>query len=290
MSVVTILSVLGWPALVFYLFSAAVTSGSSKAVKAGFKGALLGIAVLVINLLFMLTFGGLPSETYCYKLTLSVDTPDGVKTGSNVVELHYFHVDFPAEGEMHDTRGQALYLDLGPGRRPLIALLTRIRRNAEQMPECCRWLEDSPSLVLAKFCLGGAGNLDWLEMATQFKERCRRPLSITTRQLPDLVTFADVNNPKSVMLVDPDDPAASLGPGVSWRSMTLEVTNEPLTIGIDQHLPWVRGYDQNMWIANLQSWEGMHDFVGFMDFIRGCCGLLAGKNLAERAKTGCDVL
>ena len=36
------------------------------------------------------------SETYRYKLTLSLDTPDGVKTGFNVVELQYFDVIFPA--------------------------------------------------------------------------------------------------------------------------------------------------------------------------------------------------
>jgi hypothetical protein len=45
-------------------------------------------------------------ETYRYKLTLSGDTPDGVKTASNVVELRYFPVNFPAQGEMHDTTGK----------------------------------------------------------------------------------------------------------------------------------------------------------------------------------------
>jgi hypothetical protein len=40
-----------------------------------------------------------------------------------------------------------------------------------------------------------------------------------------LVTFADTNDPKSVMLVDPNNLSATLGPGVSWRSMTLEATD-----------------------------------------------------------------
>ena len=53
-----------------------------------------------------------------YKLTLAVDTPDGIKRGSNVVEWDYWNVVIPARGTMHKIRGEALYLDLGPGKRP----------------------------------------------------------------------------------------------------------------------------------------------------------------------------
>jgi hypothetical protein len=70
-------------------------------------------------------------ETHHYKLTLSVDTPDGVRTASHVVELKYFPVNAPARGEMHDTTAQALYLDLGLDHRPMIALLTHIRWDDE---------------------------------------------------------------------------------------------------------------------------------------------------------------
>ena len=57
---------------------------------------------------------------------------------------------------MHDTRGQALYIDLGPGQRPLIALLTRIRRAEEVAPNYdeYRWLEDFPVPGARKICLG----------------------------------------------------------------------------------------------------------------------------------------
>ena len=194
-----------------------------------------------------------------------------------MVQIDAWDYTFPAiQGEPQETRGQALYLDLGPGRRPLIALLTHIRRDDEVAQNGdlyhYRWLGDSPSLVLADVCLGGAGNLDWIEMATRFNERCRRPLSITTRDLPDLITFGDVNNPRSVTLVYPNNLGATLGPGVSWRSMTLEVTNElddPLTKGIDEHLPWVRDYQLNMRIPELRSFQGLNDFVRSSDFITG---------------------
>ena len=211
------------------------------------------------------------SETYRYKLTLSLDTPDGIKTGFNVVELRYFEVSIPARGEMHQTAGQALFIDLGSGRRPLIALLTRIRRANEVGTNFdeYRWLEDSPSPVIAKVCLGGAGNLDWIEMARQFNERCRRPLSITTVELPDLVTFGDVNDPKSVMMVDPSNLAETLGPGVSWRSMTLQVTDEPLTRGIDKHLPWARSYGPNIEVPDIRPFDRLKTYINKRDFIRG---------------------
>lgn len=112
-SVTTVLSVIGWPALVFCLFAAAVTRDLPKAAKAGLRAALLGLAVIVsYGLLLVVLASWRRGETYRYKLTLSVDTPDGVKTASNVVELRYFPANFPAQGEMRDTTWQALYLDL----------------------------------------------------------------------------------------------------------------------------------------------------------------------------------
>jgi|SRR4051794_1778390 hypothetical protein len=57
------------------------------------------------------------SETYRYKLTLAVNTADGVKRGSSVVEVLFYQVSFPERGTMHKLRGEALYLDLGPGAR-----------------------------------------------------------------------------------------------------------------------------------------------------------------------------
>ena len=64
------------------------------------------------------------SESYRYKLTLAVNTPAGVKRGSSVVEVSFYEVSVPARGTMHKLHGEALYLDLGSGARPLIALLT----------------------------------------------------------------------------------------------------------------------------------------------------------------------
>ncbi len=82
------------------------------------------------------------SESYRYKLTLSLDTLDGVKSGFNVVEVSHNEVSFPARGVVAHVKGEALYLDLGPGRRPLIARLTK-RQGPKGWGD--GWEEDRPT-------------------------------------------------------------------------------------------------------------------------------------------------
>jgi hypothetical protein len=207
------------------------------------------------------------NENYRYKLTLSLDTPDGVKTASNVVEINAFDVIIPARGVGHKTTGQALYVDLGGGRRPLIALLTRIRLAADPWPTFRGWGEDAPGEALADKCLGAKKPEDWLD-EVKATRKCERPVVITPADLPDLVTFGDVNDPKSVVLVDPNNLAATLGPGVSWRSMMLQATDEPLTKGIDQHLPWVTDYQRNIPISGVTSFDPLKNYISRLDFIR----------------------
>jgi hypothetical protein len=209
------------------------------------------------------------SATYRYKLTLSLDTPDGVKTGFNVVEARSSEVSIPARGVTHATSGQGIYVDLGPGRRPLIALLTHIRRANEQLKDI-RWDEDDPTDIFRRLCLRWSGRDLYKDRITEVTAigDCGAPFAIASTDLPDLVTFADVNNPNSVVLVDPNNLSATLGPGVAWRSMTLQATDEPLTRGIDEHLPWVRGYQPNIPLRDLKSDEGLHDFVNKGNFLK----------------------
>jgi hypothetical protein len=54
--------------------------------------------------------------------------------------------------------------------------------------------------------------------------RMRGPRTIAMNELPDLVTFADVNDPQTVIEVNPNDLQAALGPGISWNEVTLEST------------------------------------------------------------------
>ena len=54
-----------------------------------------------------------------------------------------------------------------------------------------------------------------------------------------LLRFGDLADPKSVARVDPNDLAASFGPGVKLVRATIEITDDPVTTGIEKRLGWV---------------------------------------------------
>jgi hypothetical protein len=183
------------------------------------------------------------TESYRYKLTLAVDTPDGVKRGSSIVEVLFGKVSIPERGIMSKLRGQALYLDLGPGARPLIALLTS--QLHPKYGRAQRWTRDAGPGDNLLLQLYGPALPDFMENVSRLAH-VRGPHRITPDDLPDLVTFADVNDPKTVIEVDPNNLQATLGPGVAWNEITLESTDEPITTGIKAKLPWIPAYYHGM--------------------------------------------
>lgn len=58
--------------------------------------------------------------------------------------------------------------------------------------------------------------------------------------LPMLVRFDDLSNPLTVHRVDPANLAASFGPGVELKRVTVSITQAPVSHGIALRLPWVR--------------------------------------------------
>lgn len=214
---------------------------------------------------------GPPVYAYRYKLSIEMDTPQGRKSGSNVVEVRFQQRKGSAgTRSIRTVRGEALYLDLGDGRRPLIALLTsRVRPT------------DKPGHARAR-CWGDNAPFCWQKLydfkATDFddngynpgfaelaRQRGARPLPVS--DLPDLVTFDDVDDPRTVKAVDPEAPYLALGDGVSFRTVTLEITDAPLTEEIEKRLPWLVGMKTNIAGArgpqipgNLATIVGSHDF------------------------------
>ena len=59
---------------------------------------------------------------------------------------------------------------------------------------------------------------------------------------PYFVRFRNIADPKSVEQVDPDDLAKSFGPGVKLKSLTVQMTDEPVTSGIEKRFLWWRNY------------------------------------------------
>lgn len=155
---------------------------------------------------------------------------------SSVGEVTFQNVYFPERGTFHHLRGEALYLDLGSGAKPLVALLTnRIRAYYG-------WSNGAgPALELLSDLYKVAPSADYIDTVSKIASQ-RGPHKIEPDQLPDLVTFANINDPRSVSLVDPDHLQATLGPNFTWNEITVEVTDEPVSTGIQQKLPWIPYY------------------------------------------------
>jgi hypothetical protein len=175
------------------------------------------------------------TEAYRYKLTLAVNTPNGVKRASTVTEWMFWAVSIPARGTPHKVRGEALYLDLGPGSRPLIALMTSHLHEKEHIGVVWDWPDDS----LLSRLYGGPWRDDFMEGISRLA-KMYGPRRIAPADLPDLVTFANVNDPESVIEVNRNDLQATLGQDITWHEITFEMTDEPVTSGvIKSKLPWL---------------------------------------------------
>lgn len=198
------------------------------------------VAVLAAAMVLLGAWGG-RNETYRYKLTLAVDTPVGIKRGSSVVEATFFEASVPGSGIMHRLRGEAVYVDLGPEARPLIALLTQTLHAPKNV-----WSRDggpgAPLLVRLNGRPLSERVVDDIKQIASMRGRHE----LTPDDLPNLVTFANTDDPASVIEIDPDDLASTLGPGISWREITVESTDEPLTALIARKLPWLAQYRDRM--------------------------------------------
>lgn len=187
------------------------------------------------------------TESYRYKLTLAVNTSEGIKRASSVTEVTFWKVSIPERGVMQRLQGEALYLDLGPTKRPMIALLTSqlhpvYAKNDLEYQKRIRWSRDAGPGYNLLAELYGPPLDDRLENVARIA-RMRGAHRITPDDLPDLVTFADIKDPKSVIEVDPNDLKGTLGADVSWNEITLEMTDEPVTEGIEKKLAWLPTYN-----------------------------------------------
>ncbi len=169
-----------------------------------------------------------PTYSWNQKLTLVVETPEGVKTGSAVSEVtHWFHPNIPVDAGIRkdSLRGEAVVVDLGGGQY-LFALL----RGGPSLKAA--FGDRLPELSYSK---------DWLKRYFRAVERMRGGSApVPFEALPTLVTFADTEDPASVTLVDPEDLAASFGEGYTLREAVLEITRERVTEGqVEEVLGWL---------------------------------------------------
>ncbi len=157
-----------------------------------------------------------------------MNTPNGVVSGYSVTrQLAYespevWIIGFPGTVGS-GIRGEAVVVEVAPGKY-LFALLGLGIHEEKVFAEYFEDVKDQP-----------------------FAVRMQRLASIRDKRVldadryPTLVTFGNINDPKTVKKVDPDNLAASFGKGFSLKSITIEILppSTPITKGkVEKVLGW----------------------------------------------------
>ena len=163
------------------------------------------------------------------RLTVEVDAGGKTVSGSSVTSIlwwpNFFSGGWGGAPWHSKVEGEAVVVDLGEGRY-LFALLS-YSGNAE-------YIEN-----LATRSLYDTTKRAWGRQEFRRVVNSKEPIIVPEKVYPLLVTFTDINDPKTVKKVDPRNLAVSFGPDYRLKSMTLEITNEEVTEGrVEQVLGW----------------------------------------------------
>ncbi len=189
------------------------------------RRAFLGLLAGGMSVLTLGGCGGNVSKLR-YRLTVEVDTPNGVKTGSSVLEEAFNPGNSYEFSASRRTYGEAPTVDLGGGKY-LFALLADPTYKRSMQNMISRMFDYPEYLSPGKS----------IKLVDRFAEANEsKPLTvIKPEDYPMLVTFDDIKNPKSVKEFDPG----------RVRRITVQVVDddEPLTEGIEARLTWLHAYE-----------------------------------------------
>lgn len=196
--------------------------------------AVLGVLVVAIVLLWKNYF---PSGTWRYQITVEIETPEGIKSGSAVREVRakkniaqWLNPD--VRHMSYEVIGEAVIIDLDE-RGMMFALIN--------------W--NSYGEVHNAFPYKTLDSAQRVKYYRNLKPGQKAELKTSH---PQIVMFKDLNDPNSVQLVlgrrfnvktqkhDPvDDFETIFGKSVRLKQITIEITNDRVTWGIEKWLPWL---------------------------------------------------
>ena len=209
---------------------------------------IFGVIALIGSLFMMGCASKLP--TYRFLLTVEVETPEGLRSGSSVIEVmtsdHGKGIPGPEAGGIRtQSRGEAVAVDL-PGDQVLF-LLFNADWAGEVMPKV------NPDILYGDGTFEQKLNAiivrrEPITLPRHFSHRFPPHSSeqASPSAYPRMVTFADLDDPTSVELVNPDNLAASFGEGVKLKRITVQITDAPVTEGIEKRLEWLPNYYDKM--------------------------------------------
>ena len=198
---------------------------------------------------------------YRYRMTVDVETPTGLRTGSAVREMTWLPTaqSFTGNRFTSKQRGEAVAVDLQDG-QTLFALLD----------------VNGYETILAGF--GPASTLELKPLLDSVAATrkvhaypSREVLRARSLDYPRFVRFRDLDDPRTVEAVDPDNLEASFGSGVRLRRITVQVTDHPVTSSLLNRLAWLSTIPESRLDSNYRGGgnPGLAESLTHGEFRRG---------------------
>lgn len=190
----------------------------------GVLGVLAGGAAVLLSGCGL--FGG---NGYRFRMTVEVETPQGLRAGSSVYQVTVQKQSPFMTGNVRskELRGEAVAVDL-PGGKTLFALLKTGNPSLDDLA------------LMSMAALDPNFKNDWHESTKEIAASWSSLRSeVSTQDYPLLVSFMDIQDPATVIRVDPEALDASFGPGVRLKRIMVEVTDDDVTTGIEKRLGWL---------------------------------------------------
>jgi hypothetical protein len=162
---------------------------------------------------------------YRFRLTGWVECDGKIIHGSSVIEITRVRGYDAVGGSVH---GEAVAIDI-PGRTTLFLLL----RDAGSQD----WAIWMPHHAFASQ-LDAAATTDG-KVLDRLSHSPGTTATLAPADYPMMVRFRDLDDPATIERVDPANLAASFGPGITFRGITVQLTKDPVTTGISRSLPWL---------------------------------------------------
>ncbi|MGH1404909.1 MAG: hypothetical protein ACRBDL_11790 [Alphaproteobacteria bacterium] len=193
----------------------------------------------LFSVLFITSCDAFAMEQWRYRITVEVETPEGLKSGSAVWEVNLSPVKINNVNGYKDTyRGEAIAVDLGE-RGYLFAL----RRGSYGRSY-------KTQIVLWSF---PHDEIDDVIKVRHYSELETDVISLSPDHYPLFVYLEDINDPKTTRAIyDPHNEISRksrdikvknieevFGEGVRVKDVKIQMTRDPVGFGIHNVLPWL---------------------------------------------------
>lgn len=172
------------------------------------------------------------SSRFRFRLTIEIETPQGLKIGSSVYEVAARNkpgLDPSGSVREWSVDGQAVIVALS-ARKALISLLKTVNKTGH---------DDLAFAAMAT--LDPKFNYDYVESAGRIAraEGIRTLAELASANYPLMVAIGDLEQPETIVRLVPEDLAKDFGVGVRLKRVFLELTDDQVTRGIEKTLRWL---------------------------------------------------